>query len=114
MEKRYQPRQKVRVPVALRDRHGRSGRFEIRNATPDGMFIETGRLGVTTGEVIWIDAVEAARGRWRGPVPAVVVRRAGDGIGVLLSRPVPEWLTRVDRGAPHESPASDAIAAGKA
>jgi hypothetical protein len=100
VEKRYQRRLKVRVRIVLRDRHGRRGRFEIRNATPDGMFIETGRVGIATGEVIWIDAVEAGRGRWRGPIPAVVVHRAGDGIGVLLSRPVPDWLTRVDDGAP--------------
>jgi hypothetical protein len=64
------------------------------------MFIDTGRVGIATGEVIWIDAVEAGRGRWRGPIPAVVVHRAGGGIGVLLSRPVPDWLTRVDDGAP--------------
>jgi hypothetical protein len=99
MEKRYEPRQNVRVQVVVHDRHGCRGTFETRDATPAGMFIETGRLHAAIGEVIWIDNVETAGGHWPTPLPAVVVHRARGGVGILLSRPVPKVLVQGDQVA---------------
>jgi hypothetical protein len=97
MEKRYEPRQNVRVQVVVHDRHGRRGTFETRDATSAGMFIETGGLGAAIGEVVWIDNVETTRGCWPTPLAAVVVHRAGGGVGILLSRPVPTVLVQGDQ-----------------
>ena len=105
MEKRYNRRKSIRLRVAVHDRLGRHGTFETRNATSDGLFIETGRLGLTTGEVIWIEDVGTGPRRWPTPLSAVVVHRASDGVGVLLSRPVPEVLTGLSPGAARERPA---------
>lgn len=93
MEKRYNRRKSIRLRVAVHDRRGRRGTFETRNATADGLFIETGRLGLTTGEVIWIEDLGIRPRRWPATLSAVVVHRAGDGIGVLLSQPIPEVLS---------------------
>lgn len=86
MEKRYDRRKSIRLRVAVHDRRGRRGTFETRNATADGLFIETGRLGLAAGEVVWIEDL----GTTPTPLSAVVVHRAGDGVGVLLSQPLPE------------------------
>ena len=99
MEKRYELRQNVRVQVVVHDRHGRRGTFETRDATSAGMFIQTRRLDVAIGEVIWIDNLETATGRWPTPLPAVVVHRAGGGVGILLSQPVPKVLFQGDQVA---------------
>ena len=93
MEKRYNRRKSIRLRVALHDRRGRRGTFETRNVTADGLFIETGRLGLTTGEVIWIEDLGTGPRRWPAPLSAVVVHRADDGVGVLLSQPTPEVLS---------------------
>jgi hypothetical protein len=90
MEKRYDRRRSIRVRVSVHDRLGRRGTFETRNATAEGLFIETGRLGLATGDVIWIEDAGTGPRRWPTPLSAVVVHRAGDGIGVLLSQPMPE------------------------
>ena len=100
MEKRYEPRQNVRVQVVVHDRHGHRGTFETRDATPEGMFIETGGLEAAIGEVIWIDDVETSGRRWPTPLPAIVVHRARGGVGVLLSRPVPKMPAQGDRAVP--------------
>jgi hypothetical protein len=99
MEKRYETRQTVRVRVVVHDRHGRRGTFETRDATSAGMFIETGGLGAAIGEVVWIENLEAATGHWPTPLPAVVVHRAGGGVGILLSQPVPKVLFQADQVA---------------
>jgi hypothetical protein len=89
MESRLEQRHKVRFRLRIRDRHGHQGTYETRDAGPEGLFIETGRLGIATGEVIWIDDVEMAAGPWPAPLAAVVVHQAHDGVGVLLSQPSP-------------------------
>ncbi len=104
MENRLEQRQKVRFQLKIRDRHGRRGTYETRDATPEGLFIETGRLGIATGEVIWIDDVETAAGTLPAPRAAVVVHQGHDGVGVLLSCPSPLPLVRPDEGVPSGQP----------
>jgi hypothetical protein len=104
MEKRLEQRQKVRFRLRIRDRHGHQGTYETRDAGPGGLFIETGRLGIAAGEVLWIDDLEMAADPWPAPLAAVVVHRAHDGVGVLLSRPSPLPLVRPDDRVPSGRP----------
>ena len=92
MEKRYERRRPLRMRVAIHDRHGHIGIFETRNATAQGMYIETGRWFLAAGEVIWIDGAEGASPILAEPLSGVVVHQGSDGVGVLLSRPLPETV----------------------
>lgn len=92
MEKRYERRRPMRVWVAIHDRHGHIGTFETRNATSQGMYIETGRWFLAAGEVIWIDGAAGPSLTLPEPLSGVVVHHGGDGVGVLLSRPLPETV----------------------
>lgn len=104
MENRLEQRQKVRFRLRIRDRHGHQGTYETRDAGPEGLFIETGRLGIATGEVLWIDDFERTADPWPAPLAAVVVHQAHDGVGVLLNRPSPLPLVRPDDGVPSGRP----------
>lgn len=96
MEKRYEPRRLLRMRVAVHDRHGHIGTFETRNATSQGMYIETGRRTLPPGEVVWIDAAERPSPALPEPVSGVVVHQGSDGVGVLLSRPLPETVAAAE------------------
>lgn len=90
MEKRYERRRLLRMRVAVHDRHGHNGTFETRNTTSQGMYIETGRWALAAGEVIWIDGAEVPSHSLPNPLSGVVVHQGRDGVGVLLSQPLPD------------------------
>lgn len=96
MEKRYECRRPLRMRVAIHDRHGHIATFETRNATSQGMYIETGRWFLAAGEVIWIDGAEGLSPILREPLSGVVVHQGSDGVGVLLSRSLPETVVAAE------------------
>jgi len=97
MEKRYERRQDVRLKLVVSNVQGCLGIFPTRNAGPNGLFIETRDLDLGASEVIWLAPPESGGRSASAAVAAVVIHREPNGIGVMLSHPMPSLSYRPRR-----------------
>ena len=87
MERRFEQRFPLRIDVRVRDHWGHVLSCPTRDITADGAFIETGRLDLSSEEVLWVDLPDPeVEGGWTD-VAALVVHHHSDGVGVMFSHP---------------------------
>ena len=85
MNHRYGSRLAVQLDVIIQQQGQQLGRYQTRDISPYGVFLETGTLDIRLGSSLDLTFILSERPEERRHIQGMVIRRTYDGAGIMLS-----------------------------